>query len=91
MELRGIVGFPGGFLAILNNQIVKVGDSVAGYRVERIAEREVVLRPPEGGTRVVALPSIGASSAPPATPGRALPGPVPPPSPPAAEPSSPGR
>jgi hypothetical protein len=68
MELRGIVGFPGGHLAILNNQIVKAGDSVAGHRVERITEREVTLVSPEGGTRVVPLPDIGTggASAPPA-------------------------
>jgi hypothetical protein len=64
MELRGIVGFPGGHLAILNNQIVKVGDSVAGHRVEGISEREVILKSPEGGTRAVALPTIGAGGAP---------------------------
>ena len=63
MELKGIVGFPGGHLAILNNQIVKVGDSVAGHRVERVSEGEVVLKSPEGGTRVVPLPAIGASGA----------------------------
>lgn len=59
MELRGIVEFPGGSLAILNNQIVRAGDSVAGHRVERVTDREVVLRPPEGGTRVVPLPTVG--------------------------------
>jgi hypothetical protein len=63
MELKGIVGFPGGYLAILNNQIVKVGDSVAGHRVERVSEGEVVLKSPEGSTRVVPLPAIGASGA----------------------------
>src|SRR5688572_24614185 len=37
-ELRGIVGFPGGQLAIINNQIVKGGDTVSGWRVERITD-----------------------------------------------------
>jgi hypothetical protein len=69
MELRGIIAFPGGHLAILNNQIVKVGDSVAGHRVERITEQEVVLTSPEGANRVVPLPALGASAAPAASPG----------------------
>lgn len=75
MELRGIVGFPGGHLAILNNQIVKVGDSVAGHRVERITEREVLLTLPDGGTRTVPLPAMGAagSEAPGSPPGGASP------------------
>jgi hypothetical protein len=57
-ELRGIVGFPGGHLAILNNQIVKVGDQVSGHRVERITDTTVVLREPEGGSRTVPLPDL---------------------------------
>jgi hypothetical protein len=76
MELKGIVGFPGGHLAILNNQIVKTGDSVAGHRVERISEREVILKSPEGGTRIVPLPAIGAGGdiAAPARADKAAPG-----------------
>jgi hypothetical protein len=91
MELRGIVGFPGGYLAIVNNQIVKVGDSVAGHRVDRIGEREVVLRAPEGNTRVVPLPTVGAASAPVpgAAPGPA--GPAPPATPPTGPAAEPGR
>lgn len=58
LELKGIVGFPGGFLAIVNNQIVKTGDMVLGNRVERIAEDAVVFREPGGGTRRVALPGL---------------------------------
>ncbi|MET0851959.1 MAG: hypothetical protein ABW020_12560 [Candidatus Rokuibacteriota bacterium] len=57
-ELRGIVGFPGGHLAILNNQIVKVGDQVSGHRVERITDTTVVLREREGGARTVPLPDL---------------------------------
>jgi hypothetical protein len=58
IELKGIVGFPGGFLAIVNNQIVKTGDTVLGNRVERIAEDAVVFREPGGGTRRVTLPGL---------------------------------
>lgn len=58
MELKGIVGFPGGFLAILNDQIVKVGDMVAGSQVERITQDAVVVREPGGAPRTVVLPEI---------------------------------
>ena len=58
MELRGVVAFPGGFLAILNNQIVKVGDMVSGHRVERITQREVVVREPGAEPRTVPLPAL---------------------------------
>ncbi|OGK82486.1 MAG: hypothetical protein A2X52_05150 [Candidatus Rokubacteria bacterium GWC2_70_16] len=64
MELRGVVSFPGGFLAIVNNQIVKAGDSLSGHRVERITDDTVVLREPDGGTRTISLP--GLAQAPPA-------------------------
>jgi hypothetical protein len=65
-ELRGIVSFPGGYLAIVNNQIVKVGDTVTGHRVERITDNSVALRNPDGGTRTVTLPDLvgGAPTAP---------------------------
>ena len=58
LELKGIVAFPGGYLAIVNNQIVKTGDTVRGLRVERIAEDMVVFREPGGGTRRVTLPGL---------------------------------
>lgn len=58
LELKGVVGFPGGHLAIVNNQIVKTGDTVLGHRVERIAEDGVVFREPGGGTRRVTLPGL---------------------------------
>ena len=70
-ELRGIVSFPGGYLAIVNNQIVKVGDTVSGHRVERITENTVVLRDvADGERRTVALPDLlgGTSAAPPGAP-----------------------
>ena len=58
-ELRGIVSFPGGYLAIVNNQIVKVGDTVSGHRVERITENTVVLRDvADGERRTVGLPDL---------------------------------
>lgn len=68
MELKGIFGFPGGYLAIINNQIVKAGDVVSGQRVERITEDSVLLREPGGGARTVSLP--GLSTAPPGAPRR---------------------
>ncbi|HEV8440496.1 MAG TPA: hypothetical protein VGT40_20595 [Methylomirabilota bacterium] len=58
LDLKGIVGFPGGFLAIVNNQIVKVGDTVNGYRVERITENAVTLRERDGAPRTVELPEL---------------------------------
>jgi hypothetical protein len=68
IELKGIFGFPGGFLAIVNNQIVRAGDTVSGHRVERITEDSVLLREPGGGTRVVSLP--GLTAPPPGAPRR---------------------
>jgi hypothetical protein len=64
-ELRGIVGFPGGQLAILNNQIVKIGDTVSGWRVERITDTNVVVKDAsDGETRTIALPDLlGAAQA----------------------------
>ena len=63
IELKGIFGFPGGFLAIVNNQIVKAGDTVSGNRVERITEDTVLLREPGGGTRTVTLPALSTAPA----------------------------
>jgi hypothetical protein len=66
LELKGIVSFPGGYLAIVNNQIVKVGDTVSGHRVERITDNTVVFREPDGASRTVPLPDLvgGAPSGP---------------------------
>ena len=61
-ELKGIVSFPGGYLAVVNNQIVKVGDTVSGHRVERITDNSVVMRDPDGGSRTVPLPDLLSSS-----------------------------
>jgi hypothetical protein len=57
-EVKGIVSFPGGYLAVVNNQIVKVGDTVSGHRVERITDNSVVMRDPDGGSRTVPLPDL---------------------------------
>jgi hypothetical protein len=59
-DLHGIVGFPGGHLAILNNQIVKTGEKMAGYTVEHITDTAVLLRQPDGTPRRLSLPDIGA-------------------------------
>jgi len=66
LDLKGIVSFPDGFLAIVNNQIVKVGDTVSGHRVERITENSVTLREPGAATaRTVDLPEMAPAEAPP--------------------------
>jgi hypothetical protein len=62
LELKGIVSFPGGFLAIVNNQIVKVGDTVSGYRVERITDNSVTVREPGGGPRTIDLPDLASTA-----------------------------
>jgi len=67
LDLKGIVSFPDGFLAIVNNQIVKVGDTVSGHRVEQITENSVTLREPGAATaRTVDLPEMAPAAAPPA-------------------------
>lgn len=62
IEIKGIVSFPGGYLAIVNDRIVKVGDRVDGHQVERITDTQVVLRAGDGSSRPVSLPSITATS-----------------------------
>jgi Tfp pilus assembly protein PilO len=64
MWVSGIVSYPGGALAIINEQIAKVGDAVHGHRVERILDNEVVMRRPEGGTRILSLPPLTAVAPP---------------------------
>ena len=67
LALKGIVSFPDGFLAIVNNQIVKVGDTVSGYRVERITENSVSLTRPDAVTgttsRTIELPELAPAPA----------------------------
>ena len=97
-DLQGIVGFPGGHLAIVNNQIVKPGEKMAGYTIEHITDTAVLLRQPDGTPRRLSLPEIGAvtsrKQAP--APGKpsepSPPGPAPAPSQPAPDgPSGPRR
>jgi len=66
--LSAIVGFPGGYLAIVNNQVVKTGDVVSGHEVVAITDSSVSLREPGAPTRTLQLPELGA--APPAAPRR---------------------
>ena len=68
LELSAIVGFPGGSLAIVNNQVVKVGDVVSGHRVDAITDTTVTLTEPGAAPRTLQLPELGA--APPAPPRR---------------------
>jgi len=63
--LGGIVSFPDGFLAIINNQIVKVGDTVNGYRVDRITDKSVTLTLPGTAPRTIELPEMAPAPAPP--------------------------
>jgi plasmid stability protein len=64
LMVKGIVKFPGGTAAIVNDQIVQVGDVIEGRRVEEIANGRVVVHEPGGGSRSV--PLAGFSSIPPA-------------------------
>jgi hypothetical protein len=58
VALKGIVKFPGGNVAIVNDQVVRVGDVVDGQRVEEISDGQIVLRQPGGGSRTETLPGI---------------------------------
>ena len=97
LDLQGIVGFPGGNLAILNNQILRVGDKVSGHTVQAITDTAVLLRQPDGTPRRLSLPDIGAVSgrkpapAPgkPSEPGPPGQAPAPPPGPPSQAPDGP--
>jgi hypothetical protein len=55
LAVKGIVKFPGGTVAIVNDQVVKVGDLVEGQRVEEIGNGRVVLHEPGSGLRSVPL------------------------------------
>jgi hypothetical protein len=63
LDVKGVVSFPDGFLAIVNNQIVKVGDTVNGHRVERITDDTVTFREPGATPRTVKLPELAPASA----------------------------
>jgi hypothetical protein len=64
LVVKGIVKFPGGTMAIINDQIVKIGDVIDGQRVEEIADGKVVLHEPGSGSRSV--PLAGFAPVPPA-------------------------
>jgi len=60
LAVKGIVSLPEGYLAIINQDILKVGDLVESHRVEQITETTVVLSQPDGGTLLLALPAVSA-------------------------------
>jgi hypothetical protein len=62
VAVRGIVKFPGGALAIVNDQIVKVGDMVAGRRVHEIVDGKVVFTDATSGPTSVPLLDFSAVS-----------------------------
>jgi hypothetical protein len=66
--VTGIVAFPDGHLAIVNDQIVGAGDTVSGYRIERITASTVTVRAPGAEPRILELPEL--ASAPPQGPRR---------------------
>ena len=62
-SVQGIMKFPGGALAIVDQQIVKVGDVVNGRRVEEIVDGRIVLSEPAGGSRSIPLTGFAPTSA----------------------------
>ena len=56
LDFTGTVNAPGGSLGIVNDTIVKVGDVIEGYRIERIADGSVVMRRAGEGPRTLRLP-----------------------------------
>ena len=60
ISVSGILEFPGGYLAIINQRIVKVADVIDGYRVDNITRGHVVLRQPDGGRLTVSLAGFAA-------------------------------
>ena len=68
LALSAIVAFPGGHLAIVNNQVVKTGDVVSGHEVVAITDSSVSVREPGAPIRTLQTPELGA--APPAAPRR---------------------
>ncbi len=87
-DLQGIVGFPGGHLAIVNNQIVRPGEKITGNTIEHITDTAVLLRQPDGTPRRLSLPEIGAVTSKKQAPAPGKPS-EPTPSGPAPAPSSP--
>ena len=60
VSVKGIMKFPGGALAIVDDQVVKVGDVVNGRRVEQIVDGRIVLSEPGGDSRSILLPGFAA-------------------------------
>ena len=58
VSVKGIMKFPGGALAIVEDQVVKVGDVVNGRRVEQIVDGRVVLSEAGGVSRSILLPGF---------------------------------
>ena len=56
--VKGIMKFPGGALAIVDDRVIKVGDVVNGQRVEQIMDERIVLSEPGGGSRSILLPGF---------------------------------
>jgi len=56
--VKGIMKFPGGALAIVDDRVIKVGDVVSGRRVEQIMDERIVLSEPGGGSRSILLPGF---------------------------------
>lgn len=57
MDVRGIISLPDGFLAIVNNEIVRAGDMVDNHRVEKITATTILLRRKDGESRLLTLPA----------------------------------
>jgi hypothetical protein len=66
LAVKGIVTFSGESVAIVNDQIVGVGDVVDGHRVQAISEGKVLFLDPAGASRQAVLPGFGPASPPPA-------------------------
>jgi hypothetical protein len=62
MMIKGIVSMPDGYLAIVNREIVRVGDVVENHRVEQITATTVMLRRPDGTAYLLTLPDPNAQS-----------------------------
>ncbi len=58
VSVKGIMKFPGGALAIVDDRVVKVGDVLNGRRVEQIVDGRIVLSEPGGGSRSILLPGF---------------------------------
>ena len=65
LVVSAIMGTAGGYLAIVNNQVVRVGDVVSGHRIVAITETTVSVREPDAPARTLSLPELTAPPAPP--------------------------